>query len=77
MFAILKWGLIIWTLLCLSGCIIGVQSVSESLDQPMSEMERTAAEAGAGIGMFLWVIIWGAIAVPLGILSLVFKPSKA
>ena len=68
---IAKWFLIIWSLFCLFGIIIGLLSVSEHTGRMKTDLERGATSIGIGCGMTLWFGLWIALAGPALIIYLV------
>lgn len=67
---IAKWTLILWSLFCLFGVFAGMSNVSDQLSTG-SEAEQAGAAIGTGCGLFMWVGIWAAIALPALIIYLV------
>ena len=63
-----KWAMILWSVFCLYGACSGIANVAEK--GKMSDAEAL----GAGIGMFVWIIIWFFPTVGLGIIALVTRP---
>jgi hypothetical protein len=71
-----KWVLIIWSLFCLVGLIVGMVNVGHQMAGYRTEYERAGATIGLGIGMGMWVGIWLAIAGPALVIYLVSKEKR-
>jgi hypothetical protein len=65
-----KVGMLIWTILCFLGACSGMMNVANKSGGQMSD----AAAAGAGIGLFIWVLIWFFPTAGMGIIALVTRP---
>jgi len=68
---IAKWIVILWSVLCLVGVVMGLANVSKEFDKEKSEYAQTGASIGLGCGMGMWVGIWLAIAGPALVIFLV------
>jgi membrane protease subunit (stomatin/prohibitin family) len=66
-----KWVLILWSLFCLFGVVVGMSNVGKSMEGMSTDPERTGATIGLGCGMAMWVGIWAAIALPALVIFLV------
>ncbi len=66
-----KWVLILWSLFCLFGVVVGMSNVGKSMAGMNTDPERAGATIGFGCGMAMWVGIWAAIALPALVIFLV------
>jgi hypothetical protein len=68
-----KIGMLIWTILCFLGTCGGMMNVAKNSGGNMSSAEA----AGAGIGIFIWMLIWFFPMAGMGIVALVTRPKTA
>ena len=64
-----KIGMLVWTILCFLGACSGMMNVANKSGGHMSDAEA----AGAGIGLFIWVLIWFFPVAGMGIVALVTR----
>jgi len=67
-----KIGIAVWTILCFLGACSGMISVADKTNGHMSDAEA----AGAGIGLFVWLLIWFFPTAGLGIIALATRPKS-
>lgn len=72
MYKICKALIIIWTIFCALGLIIGLINVSNI--QPTNEWEEAGATIGTAFGVLFWLTLWFFPTVGLGIIALITKP---
>lgn len=72
MYRAAKIGMLIWTILCFLGACSGMMNVANKSGGHMSDAEA----AGAGIGLFIWVLIWFFPMAGMGIVALVTRPKQ-
>jgi len=68
-----KIGMAVWTILCFLGACSGMMNVADKTGGHMSDAEA----AGAGIGLFVWLMIWFYPTVGMGFIALVTRPNPA
>src|SRR5436309_9993726 len=68
-----KIGMLIWSILCFLGACSGMMNVARTTNGQMSNAEA----AGAGIGLFIWMLIWFFPMVGMGIVALVTRPKRS
>jgi hypothetical protein len=68
-----KIGMLIWTILCFLGTCGGMMNVANKSGGNLSGAETV----GAGIGLFIWMLIWFFPMVAMGIVALVTRPKTA
>ena len=69
---IAKIGMLVWTILCFMGSCAGMMKVAQQTEG----RELGGAESfRVGIGMFMWLLIWGVPMVVMGIVALVTRPN--
>jgi hypothetical protein len=66
-----KIGMAGWTIFCFVGSCAGLMNVAQ---QTHGGQLNGPESLGAGIGIFLWLIIWAVPMVVLGIIALVTRP---
>jgi hypothetical protein len=66
-----KWIVIGWSVLCLFGVVYGIANVAADSSPAYTEAQQAGQAIGFGCGMFMWVFIWGAIAIPALVVWLV------
>lgn len=67
-----KIGMLVWTILCFLGACSGMMNVADKTGGHMSDAEA----AGAGIGLFVWILIWFFPMAGMGIVALVTRPKE-
>jgi hypothetical protein len=68
-----KIGMLIWTILCFMGTCDGMMKVTNKYGSNMGGAEA----AGAGIGLFIWMLVWFFPMAGMGIIALVTRPKTA
>ena len=66
-----KWIMIVWSIFCLGGVIIGLVNAGKEMPDGMGEFEQAGAAIGMGCGMAIWIIAWAVIVLPALIVWLV------
>ena len=62
-----------WTIFCFVGACSGMMNLSNSTQGH----ELSGAEAlGAGMGLFIWLVVWAVPMIVLGIIALITKPAQ-
>ncbi len=69
----LKWIMVLWTLLLLGSCFVGLADVGKIAEEAGDDAVSAGVGIGASIGVFLYWVIWGVGIVPMGIMALVFR----
>jgi hypothetical protein len=60
-----------WTILCFMGTCSGIVNIARD----SQGRELSGAESlGAGIGLFMWLIIWAVPMIVMGIIALITRP---
>jgi hypothetical protein len=73
-----KWGILLWTALCVIGAAFGFLNIMwEHAKAPSTFNEYpTAATLGIIAGMSIWGIIWGLLAISATVVWLITKPRQ-
>jgi len=69
-----KIGMAGWTIFCFVGSCAGMVNVANSKH---GGVLSGAESLGAGLGLFIWLLIWAVPVVALGMIALITKPKTA
>lgn len=68
-----KWVVIVWSILCLLGIVIGMANVGDSMNKrpAYTDAEKAGQGIGIGCGLGMWVFAWAAVALPAFIIFVI------
>lgn len=69
-----KWSILIWTVFCIIGVIVGLAGVSNMT--ATNEAEKAGAAIGTALGLGFWAFLWLVPTVGIGVIALIAKPSR-
>jgi hypothetical protein len=72
MYKVCKVLIVVWTVFCALGLIVGIINVSDI--QTTNEFEEAGAIIGVALGVGFWLALWFFPTVGLGIIALLTKP---